>query len=124
MLVLAAIVGIAVLAITQDRSTREPASGAISETAATTETTIGNPRATRWTRIAHDEIVFGDSDRQEMHSVVAGASGLVAVGSDSASGDEDAAVWTSPDGITWARVPQDATVFGGIHNQLMLAATL
>ncbi len=50
---------------------------------------------------------------QLMHSVTAGGPGLVAVGWDESGGDSDAAVWTSPDGITWSRVPHDEAVFGG-----------
>ena len=44
-----------------------------------------------------------------MYSVTAGGPGLVAVGTDGFH----AAVWTSPDGITWSRVPHDEAVFGG-----------
>ena len=33
--------------------------------------------------------------------------------------DLDAAVWTSPNGITWTRVPHDDTVFGGEADQKM-----
>jgi len=40
--------------------------------------------------------------------VTVGGPGLVAVGSD---GDA-AAVWTSPDGITWSRVPNTNLTFG------------
>jgi hypothetical protein len=36
-----------------------------------------------------------------------GGPGLVAVGSH----EEQAAVWTSPDGLAWTRVPDDPTVF-------------
>jgi hypothetical protein len=48
-----------------------------------------------------------------MSAVVAGGPGLVAVGHDDAGEDEDAAVWTSPDGLVWSRVPHDEAVFGG-----------
>ncbi len=40
-----------------------------------------------------------------MVSVTAGGPGLVAVGSDRTGNNPEAAVWTSPDGITWSRVP-------------------
>ena len=33
-----------------------------------------------WSRVAHDEAVFGGSGRQKMHSVTAAGPGLVAVG--------------------------------------------
>jgi hypothetical protein len=65
-----------------------------------------------WSRVPHDETVFGGSS---MRSVTAWGSGLVAVGSVeqvSDTGDGDAAVWTSVDGITWSRVPHDEEVFG------------
>jgi hypothetical protein len=39
-------------------------------------------------------------------------------------GNRDAAVWTSPDGITWSRVPQDEAVFGGERNQQMTSVTI
>jgi hypothetical protein len=32
-------------------------------------------------------------------------------------GSEQVAVWTSPDGVTWSRVPDDPTVFGEPGNQ-------
>ena len=72
------------------------------------------PQAAGWSRIPHDEAVFGGGGEQSMHGVTVGGPGLVAVGAtDGWQGDGDAAVWTSPDGITWTRVPHDETVFGG-----------
>ncbi len=82
----------------------------------------------RWSRIPHDEEVFGvDSAGVDsvMTDVIAGGPGLVAVGTDGSHYDQngfeesgalefgDAAVWTSTDGITWSRVPHDEAVFGG-----------
>ncbi len=52
-----------------------------------------------------------------------GGPGLVAVGGDE-SGDENAAVWTSPDGVAWTRVSHDDVVFGGAGNQMMLGVTV
>jgi hypothetical protein len=53
---------------------------------------------------------------QKMHRVISPDTGLVAVGSDSASGDLDAAVWTSPDGTHWnlsdLRADGDQDAFG------------
>jgi hypothetical protein len=66
-----------------------------------------------WTRVPHNEAVFGNGT---MYGVVAGGPGLVAfgsVGSDGGGGDVDAAVWTSVDGLTWTRVPDDEGAFGG-----------
>jgi len=70
-----------------------------------------------WSRVAHDETVFGGADDQLMMSVTAGGPGLVAVGFDGEgpwdnSGGQDAAVWTSVDGLTWSRVPHDEDAFG------------
>ena len=39
--------------------------------------------------------------------VTVGGPGLVAVGTDRTGADPDAAVWTSPDGIAWSRVPNE-----------------
>ncbi len=64
-----------------------------------------------WSRVPHDETVFGGDRKQIMFSVVAGGPGLVAVGYDSSVGL--AAVWISPDGLTWTRIPHDDEVFGG-----------
>lgn len=71
-----------------------------------------------WSRVPHDEAVFGGAQGQWINSVTAGGPGLVAVGSDGRFshgyedalaygwywwGDQDgaAAVWTSIDGVTW-----------------------
>lgn len=71
--------------------------------------------ATTWTRVPHDESVFGglQDGRQYMTDVVAVEGGFVAVGADGSGGDLDAAVWFSPDGLTWTRVAHDEAVFGG-----------
>jgi len=62
--------------------------------------------AETWSRVSGNEAVF---DQGWMSSVTAGGPGLVAVGS---AGDDSAAVWTSVDGITWSRVPDNSAVFG------------
>ena len=62
-----------------------------------------------WSRVPHDDAVFGGEGQRGMNSVAVGGPGLVAVGSD----EGDAMVLTSVDGVTWSRVPQDETVFGG-----------
>jgi hypothetical protein len=75
----------------------------------------------QWSRVAHDEAVFGGVRSQVMTSVVAGGPGLVAVGHDGLWDenprdwypDPSAAVWTSEDGIVWSRVPHDEEIFGG-----------
>jgi hypothetical protein len=76
-----------------------------------------------WSRVPHDEAVFGGAgDQVFMNGVTAGGPGLVAVGSDNLPGGR-AAVWTSPDGITWSRVSLDEAVFGGKGPQVMNAVT-
>ena len=70
-----------------------------------------SPDGFTWSRVPHDEAVFGGDSRQAMSSVTAGGPGLVAVGDDAWNA---AAVWTSPDGFTWSRVPHDEAVFGGL----------
>jgi len=71
-----------------------------------------------WARVPHDEKVFGGVGSQGISSVTLGGPGLVAVGAeepntDVAMGGLRAAVWTSPDGVTWSRVPDDEAIFGG-----------
>lgn len=93
--------------------------------------------ATDWTRIAHDESVFGGPGSQDMIDVIQGGPGLVAVGiidhaywgarrsphetrpgdvgraGPSGRNDLDAAVWVSSDGLTWELVPDPDGVFSG-----------
>jgi hypothetical protein len=73
-----------------------------------------------WSRVPHDEAVFGGARNQTMSSVTAGGPGLVAVGA--GGGDPDAVVWTSVDGLVWSRVPHDEAVFGGA-DQYMTSVT-
>ncbi len=82
-----------------------------------------SPDGITWFRVPHDEAVLGGAGEQTMRSVTAGGPGLVAVGGDESGGDADAAVWTSPDGITWFRVPHDEAVLGGAGFQGMLGVT-
>lgn len=67
-----------------------------------------------WSRVTHDDAIFGEDGWNEMRSVVAVDDGLVAVGFDVdlLQGSSDAAVWISVDGIAWSRVPHDEAVFG------------
>jgi hypothetical protein len=82
-----------------------------------------SPDGITWSPVPYDEAVFGGAGIQSMLSVTGGGPGLVAVGSDGAGGDRDAAVWTSPDGITWSRVPDDDAVFGGERTEVMFDVT-
>ena len=70
-----------------------------------------------WSRVPHDEAMLGGPGDQGMDGVVAGVAGLVAFGLEDAAGDDDVAVWTSPDGMTWSRVPHDEALFGGPDDQ-------
>ncbi len=82
-----------------------------------------SPDGTNWTRQ-----LIPKTDPAEVHAtmnaVIVGGPGLIAVGFISTGGDEDAAVWTSPDGVTWTRVPHDEAVFGGPDGQTMEAVTV
>ena len=82
-----------------------------------------SPDGVTWSRVAHDEEVFGGEGGQQMLGVVAGGPGLVAVGFDESGGDADAAVWTSRDGAVWSRVPHQEAVFGGVGDQSMFGVT-
>jgi hypothetical protein len=79
-----------------------------------------SPDGFTWSRVPHDEDVFatgGESysagaHQEQMLSVTAGGSGLVAVGFDSIDHcGWDSAVWTSPGGFTWSRVPDERGCF-------------
>jgi hypothetical protein len=83
-----------------------------------------SPDGITWSRVPHDEAVFGGDGSQIMNGVTAAGPGLVAVGySGPEEGELDAAVWTSPDGITWSRVPHDEAVFGGKGPVIMNSVT-
>jgi len=83
-----------------------------------------SPDGVTWSRVPHDEAVFGGAGEQRMRGVASGGPGLVAVGYDSSDFySMNATVWTSPDGVTWSRVPHDAAVFGGAGVQQMLSVT-
>jgi hypothetical protein len=75
-----------------------------------------SPDGDVWTRVPHDEGVFGGPGDQRMEAVTAlpGGRGWAAVGTD---GQGDGALWTSSDG-TWDRV--DAEGLGGPDDQLLL----
>jgi hypothetical protein len=71
-----------------------------------------------WSRVAHDEALFGGAWDQLINSVIVGPPGIVAVGED--RGAATAVVWTSPDGLTWTRLPQDPAVFGDFYHAGMM----
>jgi class 3 adenylate cyclase len=72
-----------------------------------------------WTRVPHDEAVFGGSQDQVLQRVTATASGFVAVGSDSSGGDHDAAVWFTTDGVSWVREGREQQALEGDADQQM-----
>jgi len=59
-----------------------------------------------------------------MKSVTVAGVELIAVGLAGSHSGWDAAVWTSPDGITWSRVPHDESVFGGADSPRMSSVTV
>lgn len=70
-----------------------------------------------WQQVGTDVFVTA-----EVNQVVAGGPGFVAVGSDCAGPapdrcNADPAIWTSPDGQSWQRVPHDPTIFPGCLDQ-------
>jgi hypothetical protein len=85
-----------------------------------------SPDGFTWARVDDDVGTFGDessaneeSGNQVIVDVVAGSLGVVAVGADGLPGDYDAAVWLSPDGLAWQRLPQDEATLGGPGDQIM-----
>jgi hypothetical protein len=75
-----------------------------------------------WSRLDQDSL--GGPGNQQINAVLPAGPGLVAVGTDGAGGDLDAAVWTSTDGRTWTRVPHVEATFGGRRTQWMTALTV
>ena len=65
-----------------------PAKGAGSDAVVWT-----SPDGVIWSRVPHDEAIFGGDGLQAMSSVTAGGPGLVAVGEDESGGDSDGGVW-------------------------------
>ena len=77
-----------------------------------------------WQRVPHDEAVFGGEAGQWMHSVTEAGAGLIAVGREGLYDEGSAAVWTSPDGITWRRLAHDELALGdGAESESMASVT-
>jgi hypothetical protein len=74
-----------------------------------------------WSRIEGGEDAFGGQGYRLMRAVIPFAGGFVAGGFEAVSADSRAAVWASPDGITWQRVPHTESIFGGEGNQAIMA---
>ena len=101
-------IGVAAALVTAGSEDRSPAT--TPQTTTPTPTTTPLLSSLSWSRVPHDEAVFGGAGEQSMFSVTVGGPGLVAVGG---ADPDTAAVWTSVDGITWSRVPHDEAIFGG-----------
>jgi hypothetical protein len=85
-----------------------------------------SPDGATWSRVAHDELVFGDDasagsmeSNQYMADVVVGTFGIVAVGIDGRPPEFDAAAWVSTDGINWRRSGRTAPSLTGPGAQVM-----
>jgi hypothetical protein len=76
-----------------------------------------------WTRVPDDGTLFGGPGDQSMRAVTAGGPGLVAVGYDTSTDEVGAAVWTSPDGLSWTRIPSTLEVFDGSDARGMWGVT-
>jgi hypothetical protein len=72
--------------------------------------------------VPEDNPTATGSSAPQVSSVTVGGPGLVAVGWEVTNGGSDAAVWTSVDGATWSRAPDDGAL-GGPGNQVMRDVT-
>ena len=68
-------------------------------------------------RVPHDDLLFGGEFAHEITDVAAGGPGFIAVGYDTGGPHPDAyvhtaVVWTSVDGRTWIRIPDDVSGLG------------
>jgi hypothetical protein len=87
-----------------------------------------SPDGSSWTRAPLDEALFDDAfPTPSRHAVVAGGPGWIAVGGTTTGEPFDwnggPAAWTSVDGITWTRVPDDAFVGGPDERLVAVTAT-
>ena len=71
-----------------------------------------------WSRVDAGD-VLGGGGRQGIATVSPHGRGFVAVGADTEHGDEDAAVWLSPDGKRWRRVPSRGDLGGHGHQRIL-----
>ncbi|HLM64163.1 MAG TPA: hypothetical protein VK306_07680 [Acidimicrobiales bacterium] len=77
-------------------------------------------RRGRWSEATVDDDSFGGAGSQQVYGCAASREGFVAVGSDDRSGDADARVWVSEDGVEWTRVTSG--LLGGSGDQWASAA--
>ena len=78
---------------------------------------------TRWTRLAGAETVIDRADQPTINSLLVAPNGVWAAGTVVDGTDEDAAVWTSTDGIHWSRVNSATRSFGGNGDHVIDALT-
>ena len=95
-------------------TTMPPATTAAPQTSTSAPATTAAPTVPaaipmEWSRVELGAI----ATEGEMATVIGGGPGFIAGGSARVDGEDIAAVWTSPDGNSWNRVPHDAAVFGG-----------
>jgi len=64
-----------------------------------------SPDGLTWTRVSDADAALGGNGEQRIVDIAAGAGGLVAIGVDFAPDGDEIAVWLSPDGLTWERIP-------------------
>lgn len=73
-----------------------------------------------WLRIPEVGDMFGDQNNQVMNHVAAFGDGFVAVGIEKTDVEIRGAVWISPNGVAWQRVPHSEEVFGGLTRYVSL----
>ncbi|HSH11539.1 MAG TPA: hypothetical protein VLA10_07115, partial [Ilumatobacter sp.] len=78
-----------------------------------------SPDGTNWSRLPHDEAIFGGDGWQGLRTILAAESGLVALGWAEHDGSYDVAVWTSTDGTDWVRATHDEDELGGPGEQMV-----
>jgi hypothetical protein len=73
----------------------------------------------KWSEVT-DDGSFGGGGNQQAYGCAASEDGFIVVGSDDRSGDADARVWVSEDGLEWTRV--ESGMLGGGGDQWASAA--
>jgi hypothetical protein len=68
-----------------------------------------------WGEATIDDDSFIGPGSQQLYGCAASEDGFIAVGSDDRSGDSDARIWTSTDGLAWTRV--QSGLLGGAGDQ-------
>jgi hypothetical protein len=67
-----------------------------------------------WSRVTHNEDLFGGEGFPSMENVIPWSSGFLSVGTRSTGDDPNTAgIWTAADGSNWQRTPHDPEAFEG-----------